>query len=75
MCIVVDVLKEHIISRCVRYAERTFQNASGSSFCNDCPVGFNNGDTKEEFCSECKAGKFQDANQEANCKGMLTLIC
>ena len=60
---------------CLPCLTGTFQNASGSSSCNDCPIGFNNGDTKKISCSECKAGKFQDAIQQANCEGMFYVFC
>jgi hypothetical protein len=46
----------------------TFQNVSGSPSCNDCPIGFSNGGTKEESCTGCQKGRFQDAIREAKCK-------
>jgi hypothetical protein len=53
----------------------TFQNVTGSSSCQDCPIGFSNGDTnEEESCTGCKAGKFQDAIKEANCRGKLRFV-
>ena len=52
----------------------TFQNMTGSSSCNNCSVGFSNGETKKESCTLCKEGRFQDAIQEAVCKGMLYLF-
>jgi hypothetical protein len=49
----------------------TFQNVKGSSSCKDCPIGFSNGETEKELCTSCPKGTFQDAVNEANCKGRL----
>jgi len=60
---------------CLPCLTGTFQNVTGSSSCQDCPIGFSNGDTnEEESCTGCKAGKFQDAIKEANCRGMLYVL-
>ena len=57
---------------CLPCLTGTFQNVTGSSLCNDCPIGFSNGETEKESCTSCPKGTFQDAIQEANCKGMLS---
>jgi hypothetical protein len=52
----------------------TFQNVTGSSSCNVCPVGFSNGETEKESCTSCPKGTFQDAVNEANCKGRFSYM-
>ena len=60
---------------CLPCLTGTFQNVTGSSLCNDCPIGFSNGQTEKESCTFCPTGTFQDAKQEANCKGILNVCC
>jgi len=57
---------------CLPCLTGTFQNVTGSSSCQDCPIGFSNGATnEEEHCTRCPKGTFQDAIKQSNCKGML----
>jgi surface protein len=60
---------------CLPCLTGTFQNVTGSASCNNCPIGFSNGETnEEESCTRCPKGRFQDAIKEADCKGMLYLF-
>ena len=57
---------------CLPCLTGAFQNATGGSSCKICPIGFSNGDTvNEESCTSCKAGRFQNDSEQANCKGTL----